>query len=47
MDQNRIADIVNMLVDMLMDEGVDAYDIADRLDMSDYEKAFLKLGWLD
>ena len=46
MDQAYIAQIINKLVDMLLDEGVDKDTILEELDLSAYETAYCGLGWL-
>lgn len=46
MSQAEVANLVNKLVDMLMDEGVDSFDILEALDLTDYEKSYCGLDWL-
>ena len=46
MAENRIAEIVNILADMLLDRGVDELELCEALDMDSYEAAFMGLSWL-
>lgn len=46
MTQPEIADIINKLVDMLLEEGKDKDEILEELDLSDYGLAFCGLEWM-
>lgn len=46
MSQAEIANIINKLVDMLLEEGKDKDEILDELDLSDYGFAFCELEWM-
>lgn len=47
MDYATIRQTVNQLVDMLLDEGVSAEDILERLDLGEYGLAYFDLNWLN
>ncbi|MBP5248643.1 MAG: hypothetical protein J6Y20_10100 [Lachnospiraceae bacterium] len=46
MDDNRLTEIVNKLADMLIEHGVDAAEICDELDLTEYEAYSVGLRWL-
>lgn len=46
MEQSRIADIVNVLTDMLVDTGMDSFEIFDALSLTDEEADYVGLDWL-
>lgn len=47
MNQSRIAEIVNILVDMLADTGIDSFEIFDALNLTDDEANYVDLDWLN